>query len=183
MTVRGRRLLLICGSLRNGSSNEALLRTAAAQLPPDVAADVYDGMARLPLFIPDDDHDPLPDAVIDLRARVESADAILFSTPEYAGAMPGALKNLLEWTVGGTETTDKPAAWINISAAPGGASKTHESLTTVLTYTGAKVIEDACVRIPIQRDAIGASGEIDDPALREQIAAAVERLLSQIRSQ
>lgn len=172
-----RRLLLICGSLRVGSTNESLLRTAAALLSPDVTADVYDGMARLPHFNPDDDHDPLPAAVIDLRARIGAADAILFSTPEYAGAMPGTLKNLLEWTVGGTETTDKASSWINISSAPSGASRTHESLTTVLTYTGAKVVEPACVRIPVPRDTIGTSGEIDDPALRAQIAAAVATLL------
>ena len=33
------RLLLICGSLRSGSTNEALLRTVASLLPSDVEAD------------------------------------------------------------------------------------------------------------------------------------------------
>lgn len=169
--------MLICGSLRTGSSNEALLRTAAALVPPDVVVDFYDGMASLPHFNPDDDHDPLPITVTDLRARIAAADAILFSTPEYAGAMPGSLKNLLDWTVGGTETTDKPVAWINISTSPSGASRTHESLTTVLTYTGTEVIEAACVRIPVPREAIGPSDEIEDAALRGEIAAAVNRLL------
>jgi len=181
-TGQQRRLLLICGSLRHGSTNEALLRTVAAAVPPDVVVDMYDGTSRLPHFNPDDDHDPLQAAVTDLRRRITEADAILFSTPEYAGAMPGSLKNLLEWTVGGIEITDKPVAWINISTAPDGASRTYESLTTVLTYTGAKVVADACVRIPVPRDAIGANGEIEDQALRDQVAVAIARLL-QIRSQ
>ena len=85
-------LLLICGSLRAGSSNEALLRTAASLLPSGVATDLFDGMGRLPHFNPDDDLDPLPAAVVDLRARIGAADAILISTPEYAGAMPGSFK-------------------------------------------------------------------------------------------
>lgn len=42
-----------------------------------------------------------------------AADAVLFCTPEYAGALPGSFKNLLDWTVGGGETYGKPAAWIN----------------------------------------------------------------------
>ena len=171
--------MLICGSLRSGSTNEALLRTVASLLPADVTADSYDGMGRLPHFNPDDDHDPLPPAVVDLRARIADADARVFSTPEYAGAMPGSLKNLLDWTVGGVETSDKPAAWINISAT-GGAAKTYESLTTVLTYTGAKMVDAGCVRIPVHRDAIGANGLIDDAAVEVEILAAITTLLDAI---
>ena len=171
--------MLICGSLRSGSTNEALLRTVVSLLPADVTADSYDGLARLPHFNPDDDHDPLPPAVVDLRERIAAANAVLFSTPEYAGAMPGSLKNLLDWTVGGVETTDKPAAWINISTT-GGAMKTHESLTTVLTYTGVKMIDAACVRIPVHRDAIGANGLIGDATVQAAILAAVMALLAAI---
>ena len=178
-SLMARHLMLICGSLRSGSTNEALLRTVASLLPADVTADSYDGMARLPHFNPDDDHDPLPPAVVDLRGRIAAVDAILFSTPEYAGAMPGSLKNLLDWTVGGVETSDKPVAWINISTT-GGATKTHESLATVLAYTGAKMVEAACVRIPVHRDAIGVNGLIDDAAVQAEILAAVTALLDAI---
>jgi len=94
-------LLLICGSLRSESTNGALLRTVETLLPDGVESDSYGAMADLPHFNPDDDVDPLPEAVADLRHRIERATAILFSTPEYAGAMPGSLKNLLDWTVGG----------------------------------------------------------------------------------
>jgi len=175
---RARCLLLICGSLRAESTNAALLRTVEAMLPDDVEADWYAGTAELPHFNPDDDVDPLPTSVADLRQRIVQASAILFSTPEYAGAMPGSLKNLLDWTVGGVEISDKPVGWINISPTPGGAARTYESLTTVLTYTGARVIEAACVHIPVPRPAIGDGGLIDDPGLRSQIAQAVSSLLT-----
>src|SRR3954449_1313521 len=171
-----KRLLLICGSLRSQSTNSALLRTVASLVHDDVMAGSYEGMGQLPHFNPDDDVDPLPAAVIDLRARIQRADAILLSTPEYAGAMPGSLKNLLDWTVGGVEITDKRAGWINISPNPDGAARTYGSLTTVLRYTGANVIDDACVRIPVPRTSIGADGLIDDPSLRAQISAAVTTL-------
>ena len=173
-----RRLMLICGSMRSGSTNEALLRTVASLLPDDVVADLYDGMGLLPHFNPDDDHDPLPARVADLRHRIATANAVLFSTPEYAGAMPGSLKNLLDWTVGGVEVSDKPAAWINISTAPAGATDTHESLSTVLRYTGAKLVEAACVRIPVHRDAVGLDGLIADPEIRIRTKAAITTLLA-----
>jgi chromate reductase, NAD(P)H dehydrogenase (quinone) len=170
--------MLICGSLRSGSTNEALLRTVASLLPSDVEADFYGGMSALPHFNPDDDQDPLPAGVVDLRSRIATADALLFSTPEYAGAMPGSLKNLLDWTVGGVETTDKPVSWINISTSPAGAAQTHESLTTVLRYTGTRVVDDACVRIPVHRDAVGVDGLIDDASIEVEIVAAVTTLLA-----
>ena len=41
---------------------------------------------------------------------------MLFCAPEYAGLMPGSLKNLLDWTVGGVEMNGKPTASINVAA-------------------------------------------------------------------
>ncbi len=123
-------MLLVSGSLRKGSTNEATLRTVQNLAAPIADADLYQGMARLPHFNPDDDHDPLPDTVVELRAAIAACDALLVCTPEYAGALPGALKNLLDWTVGGIETEGRPAAWINVSTAATGAAGTHASLRT-----------------------------------------------------
>ena len=69
-----------------------------------VEAEIYDGMGRLPHFNPDDDPADgvgLDAEVAALRAALGEADALLLSTPEYAGALPGSFKNLLDWTVGG----------------------------------------------------------------------------------
>ena len=87
-------VLLISGSLRRGSTNTALLRTAQLIAPEGITAALYDGLDRLPHFDPDLDRSPLPDTVAQLRAAVHDADAILFCTPEYAGALPGSFKNV-----------------------------------------------------------------------------------------
>ena len=171
-------ILLICGSLRAGSGNAAVLATAATF----TAATAFTGLADLPHFNPDDDREPLPPAVAELRAAIKTADALLFCTPEYAGALPGSFKNLLDWTIGGGEIYRKPVAWINASsvAAPTGGADAHESMRKVLTYAGTRIIEDACVRIPIPRDAV-ADGQVTDPDLRGRIAMAVHRLLAGAR--
>src|SRR3954454_23899096 len=135
------RLLLISGSLRDGSTNTAALRTLRDVASPGVDATLYEGMAALPHFNPDDDREgePVHPAVAELRAAVADADALVISTPEYAGALPGALKNLLEWTVGDAGTYRKPVGWLNVAgpAAPTGAADAHASLAKVLGHVRA----------------------------------------------
>ena len=75
------RLLLVTGSTRRLSTNNAALHTAQALLNAH-ATTVYDGLPDLPAFNPDDDQEPLPEAVRALRALIAHADAVIFTTPE-----------------------------------------------------------------------------------------------------
>ncbi|MCX5213193.1 NAD(P)H-dependent oxidoreductase [Kitasatospora sp. NBC_00240] len=164
-----RHVLLLSGSLRSGSSNEIVLRTAAELAPEGVTTTLYEGLGGLPHFNPDDDTDPLPAPVAELRAAVAAADALLVCTPEYAGTLPGSFKNLLDWTVGGVEISDKPTAWIN-AANPGRGLGAEATLRLVLNYTGAAVLEEACAAVPVDRSVVGPDGVITDPAARAEIA-------------
>jgi NAD(P)H-dependent FMN reductase len=157
-------VLLLCGSVHKGSSNEAMLRLVQKVVEEPDSAVFYEGLGELPHFNPDLDTDPLPEAVVGLRNAIADADAVLVCTPEYAGTLPGSFKNLLDWTVGGTEICDKPTGWIN-AANPGRGEGAIATLRTVLEYTGAAIVEDACVRI-----AIG------DPDARKSIGAVLEAL-------
>ncbi len=138
---------------------------------------LYDGLANLPAFNPDDDRGAPPPAVGGLRDAVHRADALLFSTPEYAGAMPGALKNLLEWLIGDEQPRsiyEKPVGWVNTS--PRGAQLAHESLHTVLQYAHAQVVAAACGSVPVTASAIGADGLISDAVARADIRRLVDAL-------
>ena len=175
------RILLISGSLRSGSSNGALLRTAVAAAPAGVAATLYGGLGGLPHFNPDDDPEggPVPAAVAQLRAELAATDALLFCTPEYAGALPGSFKNLLDWTVGGGETYGMPVGWVDVSG-PGRGAAAHASLRSVLTYTGTEIVEAAVVRCPVSRDAVGPDGLIGDPQIRDAAVAALDALAERV---
>lgn len=179
------RVLLVSGSLRAASTNTALLRTLRAAGAAGVDLALYEGMAGLPHFNPDDDREgaTVPQPVAELRAAISAVDAVMFCTPEYAGALPGSFKNLLEWTVGDGSTYQKPVAWINAAgpAAPTGAADAHASLRTVLGYVSADVVEEACVRIPVEHRAVGPDGLIADPAIRAQGAAALLALATHAR--
>ena len=173
-------VLLVCGSSRRGSTNAAVLATAAALAPPGVTTATYDALTELPIFNPDADEEgePVPAPVEVMRAQLAQSDAVLVCTPEYAGALPAGLKNLLEWTIGNAGAYGKPVAWINASstAAPTQGADAHDSLRKVLRYAGADIVEAAVARIPVSRDVVGSDGTIEDGEARAAIGAALTRL-------
>ncbi len=175
------RVLLVSGSTRGGSVNAAALATAAAVAPGRVTAVVYDGLARLPAFNPDDDGDRLPKEAAVLRDEIAAAGAVLFCTPEYAGSLPGSFKNLLDWTVGGGQLYGKPAAWINV-APPGRGQGAQDALAVVLGYVGAVIVETACRRIPVDRAAVSPDGTINDPGFTAGAAQVWDALLDYLES-
>jgi len=131
------KIIAICGSLRARSSNLALLR-AAAKIAAEVQ--IYDGLATLPHFNPDDDEEGAtpPPEVASLRALLASADGILISTPEYAHGLPGSLKNMLDWLVSDGALVDKPVAVL--SASPVGGQFAQASLVETLRTMNWRVV-------------------------------------------
>jgi chromate reductase len=117
--------------------------------------------------------------VEELGWAIGDAHAVVFCTPEYAGALPGSFKNLLDWTVGGAEMYRKPVAWINV-APEGRGDAAQASLSTVLGYLATDVVEAACLRIPVARDAVTARGVIDDDRIRGRLSEALDALLAHL---
>jgi chromate reductase len=154
-----------------------MLRTAAELAAPDTECLLYPGLGLLPHFNPDDEEGPLDPAVEDLRGQVHGADALVFSTPEYAGALPGSFKNLLDWTIGDEHPEaihEKPVAWFNVSTR--GAAAAHHSLRTVLGYAHALIVEEACLEVPVPSALIDDSGLVADPGVHQRITGALAEL-------
>jgi chromate reductase len=91
------RLLAISGSLRRASHNARLLREVAEQAPAGVEVEYFDGLKAIPPYDEDDDVDPAPAPVAELRQALARADALLIATPEYNSSVPGVLKNAIDW--------------------------------------------------------------------------------------
>ena len=172
-----KRLLMVSGSLRAGSSNASLLSAAARVAPHDATVSVYTGLAALPAFSPDVEEGPapLPDAVIAWRAAIANADAVLISSPEYAHGIPGALKNALDWIVGGSEIVGKPVGVLSASAASRFA---HPQLVEVLATMSADVVSEATVVIDIPRRGVEAGRLAADPAVGPVLRNVVRALLA-----
>jgi NAD(P)H-dependent FMN reductase len=95
--------------------------------------------------------------------------------------LPGSFKNLLDWTVG-EGLYQKPIGYLNVTPHEGGAERTYQMLRVILGYVNADIVEAACVRAPVRRDAVDAQQIVTDHAVRETIGAAVEALVEHVRT-
>ena len=174
-------LLLVSGSLRDRSVNTAVLRTLAdIAISMGITATLYSNMRALPAFDPDVDGEAVAE-VSGLRREVDAASAVVFSTPEYAGALPGSFKNLLDWTVGSMVLADKPCVWINPSSGPTRASASYTSLRTILGYVGATVVDDACANIALAHGSVTTDGRVNTEDGRTALFALVRALYGALR--
>jgi chromate reductase, NAD(P)H dehydrogenase (quinone) len=138
-------VLTICGSLRAASLNAALLRTLARVSPADMEVMACAGIGDLPLFNPDLlTQQPL--SVIQVQSQIASADALVIASPEYALAVTGVIKNLLDWLVGSDLLQNKPVAVLN--AAPSNRMA-DAALKATLQCMSADVVQAACVDVPL----------------------------------
>lgn len=141
-------ILAISGSLRQKSSNTAIMNALADLAPENVRIQIFEGIGDLPHFNPDIDTDRGPDTVEGWRKQLKEADAVLICTPEYANGVPGVLKNALDWIVSSGEFMNKPTAVISASPTPMGGDKAHASLLLTLRMMTARIVEGATLMIP-----------------------------------
>ena len=177
--VRPLRVLAISGSLRARSSNTSLLRLAMKVAPDDMTIVMYDGLASLPHFNPDDDVGVPPAPVLALRAQVGEADGLLICSPEYAHGMPGSLKNALDWLVASVELPHKPVALLNASPW---ATHAQAALVETLTVMSTRIVHDASVTIPVTRGDVAADGTIENAEIGRAVRAALDTFAREIRS-
>ena len=134
---------------------------------------LFRGLVDLPHFNPDLDTATPPAAVVALREAVDSADALLICTPEYAHGVPGTLKNALDWLVSYPPFLNKPVAIIN--ARPG-ADYAQASLRETLSAMNARLLDNATVTLPLTSNTLDVDTLIRLPAIREALLPSLTAL-------
>jgi len=173
------RILAISGSLRGGSSNTAVLKAARQLAPAGLEVVLYDGLAGLPHFNPDLDQAEPPMPVQALRRQVGRCDGLIICCPEYAHGVPGVMKNALDWLVASVEFPGKPVALINTSVQ---ACHAPAQLRETLSVMGARLIEPACIALPLPSSSLDASAIVADSGLATALQRALADFGQAIRS-
>ena len=178
--VKTVRTLAISGSLRNRSSNTSLLRAAEALASENHRIVIYEGIGDLPHFNPDIEGDDSITSVRDFRLQLQNSDAVIFSSPEYAHGVPGALKNALDWVVGSGELVEKPVALFNASPR---STYAQASLLETLTVMSAKIVKEAFVTIELAGKKLDEAGMVADSEISKALKSALAVLETAIRNE
>jgi chromate reductase len=175
------RILAVSGSLREGSFNTSLLRGALEAAPEGVELELWEGIGELPLYDEDLDDNDVPESVRHLREDWAAADAILFSTPEYNGSVPGGLKNAIDWASRPRHEAplrNKPVAVVGASTGQFGALWAQQDLKRILGIAGARVVG---TEIPVSRadERFDTEGRLLDGEVFEQLRLHLTTLASE----
>lgn len=166
-----KKVLAISGSTRQQSVNRLFIN-AVAQLAMDhFTVELFNSIADLPHFNPDNDTLEAPAAVASFREKIKNADGVFICSPEYAMGVPGTLKNALDWTVGTSDFSNKPGALITASLS---GLKAHESLLGTLRVIEARIADDSQLVVSFAKTKVSAEAKITD----EATLASVKRLIN-----
>lgn len=178
-----RTILGISGSLRQGSFNTSLLKAAEELSPPltGMAVELYDGLRALPPF--DADLDPaLQPAVTSFLDRVDTAGALLITTPEYNYGIPGVLKNALDWASIAIPPSHvsalarKPVAIMGASPSPFGTVRAQLALRQLFLWTDSRVVTKPEVHVFDAYRRFDSSGRLTDETTRGFVAQLLKSL-------
>jgi chromate reductase len=133
---------MICGSLRRGSFNRALMNALPGLAPAGTALVEAPSFRAFPHYDADlQSSGGFPPDVIALADAIRAADGVIIISPEYNWTVPGALKNALDWVsrLGDQPFKEKPVAIQSATGGPLGGARMQYHLRMALTYLNAFV--------------------------------------------
>ena len=175
-------ILGFAGSLRKGSYNKALLRTALQLLPKDAKLEIFD-IEGIPLFNQDMEKQ-MPEKVKEFKAKIKGADAILVATPEYNYSMPGVLKNAIDWAsrpYGDNSFEGKPVAIMSASPGMFGGARAQYHLRQTCVFLDMHPVNKPEVMVPFAHEKVNEQGIIADAKTREKIRDLLESMVAWTR--
>ena len=180
------RVMGMCGSLRSGSYNRAVLDAAVELAPEGMEIHVWDRLREVPHYDGGLDADGArPEPVEDLKRAIAGADGLLVVSPEYNYSVPGVLKNAIDWASrpGGTSVlAGKPAAVAGASTGAIGTARGQAHLREVLYSCQARVMPHAGLLVNFAAQKI-TDGTLADEQTRAFLAGYLQHFAAWIRTQ
>jgi chromate reductase len=171
------KVLGISGSLRAGSYNSALLRAAKELAPDTMEIEIVD-IKDIPLFSQDFESS-VPESIVELKKKVEAADAILFVTPEYNYSIPGVLKNTIDAVsrpYGQNSWNDKPVAIMSASVGMLGGARAQYHLRQTFVFLDMHPLNRPEVMVPFVNDKFDANLTLTDEKTKNAVIEQLKAL-------
>lgn len=173
------RILGFAGSLRKDSYNKALLRAAVQMAPKNAVIETFD-LEGIPPFNQDLEGQP-PQRVVEFKAKIRAADAILIVTPEYNYSVPGVLKNAIDWASRPYQENafdGKTVATMGASTGMLGTARAQYHLRQTFVFLNMHPTNLPEVFVSHAQEKFDEKGNLKDEKSRQQIFKLLENLVS-----
>ena len=167
------------GSLRKASYNKAILRAAAELVPENAELEIFD-LEGIPPFNEDLESHP-PAKVMEFKAKIKAADAIVIATPEYNYSMPGVLKNALDWVSrphDDNSCDDKPLAIMGASMGAVATARAQYHLRQTCVILNMHPINRPEVMVGVVQDKMDKNNILTDERTKEIIKSMLVNLVA-----
>jgi chromate reductase len=170
------KVAVIVGSLRRESINRRFAH-AIAKLAQGRLECSFVELGELPIYNEDLWANP-PAAVAALKQSVESADAVLFVTPEYNRSIPALVKNTIDWgsrPYGKNSWAGKPVGIVGTSVGAIGTAVAQSHLRHVVAVVDMKLLPQPEVYFVSKPGLVTDEFEISDEKSRAFVAGWVAK--------
>jgi len=181
------KLVGISGSLRKGSFNSALLRSAAGLMPEDSEL-VVDTIRGIPLYDADvETEEGIPERVAELKEAIVAADGLLLVTPEYNNSIPGVFKNAIDWLSRPDSDIkrvfgSKPVAVIGASPGNFGTILSQNAWLPVLRTLRTDFWAEGRLMVSRAQTVFNEDGTIAELKIEEQLRKYLEGFVAYVRA-
>ncbi|MDR9401666.1 MAG: NAD(P)H-dependent oxidoreductase [Psychroflexus sp.] len=133
-------IFCISGSASPQSSNYYLLKAIEREFSNQYAIEVFDDIRNFELFTPQRLEQGEPSDILEFKASLSRANALIIATPEYSHNIPAVLKNMLEWCTHSGEFAQKSVLPITFTPHEPRGKFAMRSLLMTLQTLQAKVV-------------------------------------------
>ena len=172
------KILGVVGSLRKGSYNKTLMKTALELTPENAEIEVFN-IEGVPLFNQDLESQPAQ-IVKDFKAKIRASDALLIATPEYNYSIPGVLKNAIDSAsrpYGDNAFDGKPVAVMSASWGRLGGARAQYHLRQAFVFLNMYPVNVPEVMLPQAQNHIDENGNLKNEETRKLIRQLLEELI------
>jgi chromate reductase len=178
-----RKIAVLVGSLRKESFSRKIARNIEALAPAGLTFEEID-ISKVGHYNQDLDGNE-PAEWLELRAKIKSADAVLFVTPEYNRSVPGVLKNAIDIAsrpYGKSAFDGKPAAVVSNSPGNIGGFGANHHLRQTLAFLNMPTLQQPEMYLSGVGGWFDDAGKINDEKTREFLAGFAKRFADWIET-
>lgn len=177
-----KKIVGLCGSLRKGSYNAMLLKTAGELLPEGIDFEIVP-FDDIPVYNADDDMPAVgerPESVVKFRNALAEASAFIIASPEYNYSIPGGLKNAIDWASRGKDSPlmHKPVAVMGATQGMWGTVRMQTAFLPVFTFLNMNPVLQPEVLIAQAQNKFDENGKLTDEMAIGIIKKKLENLIS-----